>query len=156
MKVLTMEIKIRPAAEADKVQWQHLWQGFCDFYKAPVSQEQTALTWSRILDPTHPIGCFVAESSEQARLVGFSTYFSHPSTWNATDDLYLEDLYVDGSVRGGGIGEKLIFNLRAYGKAKGYARLYWHTNDDNHRARGLYDKLTGGTDGYVRYRESLK
>ena len=150
-----MDIEIRPLAETDRTEWESLWAGYLDFYKADVSAAQTAITWSRMMDPDHAIGCFVAMDQARGAMVGFSTYFSHPSTWNPTDDLYLEDLYVDPGVRGGGIGEKLILNLRAYGKAQGYARLYWHTNDDNHRARGLYDKVTGGIDGYVRYRETL-
>ena len=150
-----MEIEIRPARSEDEAEWRTLWQGYCDFYKAPVSPEQTTLTWSRILDPDHLIDCFMAVDKDTGRVVGFSTYFNHPSTWNTTDDLYLEDLYVDQTVRGGGIGEKLILNLKEYGEEKGYARLYWHTNDRNYRARGLYDKLTGGDDRHVRYRWAL-
>lgn len=149
------DITIRPATDEDNAAWTLLWQDYCSFYNADISAAQTALTWSRILDPDHAIGCFVAVHQDSAAILGFSTFFAHPSTWNPNDDLYLEDLYVAPSARGTGIGGKLIANLRLYAKTQGYARLYWHTNSDNHRARILYDKIMGGIDGYVRYRMSV-
>jgi hypothetical protein len=34
---------------------------------------------------------------------------------------------------------------------RGWSEVYWHTQQHNTVARGLYDKLTGGTDGFVNY-----
>ncbi|MGH9746848.1 MAG: hypothetical protein ACRD59_12155 [Candidatus Acidiferrales bacterium] len=35
-------------------------------------------------------------------------------------------------------------------KARGWSSLYWHTKEDNYRARGLYDKFTPHS-GFLRY-----
>jgi hypothetical protein len=36
----------------------------------------------------------------------------------------------------------LIERLVALGKQHGWRRVYWHTHDNNYRARTLYDRLT--------------
>jgi len=149
-----MTIEINPAVAADEAEWRPLWNAYCTFYNADVSEDQTALTWSRILDPSHVINCLIARD-DAGQVVGFTTFFMHPSTWLNGDDCYLEDLYVSETVRGGGIGHTLIFAVRARAVEAGCERLYWNTNVDNARARGLYDKITGGEDGHVRYRMML-
>ena len=35
-------------------------------------------------------------------------------------------------------------------KTQGWSRLYWHTKENNYRARGLYDKYASHS-GFVRY-----
>jgi GNAT superfamily N-acetyltransferase len=112
----------------------------------------TAKTWARILDPSSPVGMRVAARGGQ--LEGFAIHLCHPSTWVLTEDCYLEDLYVDEALRGGGVGRALLDDLITLATAKGWARLYWHTNEDNARARRLYDSYVQ-TDGHVRYRMKL-
>ena len=36
-------------------------------------------------------------------------------------------------------------------REQNWAEVYWHTQQHNQVARGLYDKITGGTDGFVNY-----
>ena len=55
------------------------------------------------------------------------------------------------SVRGGGIGRRLIEAVTAHARQQGWAEVYWHTQGDNATARSLYDSITGGTDGFVNY-----
>jgi ribosomal protein S18 acetylase RimI-like enzyme len=52
--------------------------------------------------------------------------------------------------RGSGAGSRLIEELVRLGKQKGWRRVYWHTHENNYRARALYDKFTSKTD-YIRY-----
>ncbi|MFB2351383.1 GNAT family N-acetyltransferase, partial [Priestia megaterium] len=54
------------------------------------------------------------------------------------------------SARGHGIGKALIEWLRNAMRAEGWARVYWVTQQDNARARRLYDQFTKA-DGFVRY-----
>jgi hypothetical protein len=39
-------------------------------------------------------------------------------------------------------------------KGKGWARLYWHTSEQNKTARALYDSYVE-SDGHIRYRISF-
>jgi ribosomal protein S18 acetylase RimI-like enzyme len=64
--------------------------------------------------------------------------------------VYLEDLFVENTLRGAGVGEALIAELQDRMKAQGWSRLYWMTKENNYRARGLYDKFVRA-DGFVRY-----
>ena len=143
---------IRRATVNDRAQWDPLWQGYLTFYKSSLSDELTDLVWQRIHDCQHPINCFVAENSATNELIGFVHYLPHPSTWSARLYCYLEDLFVSSSLRGGGVGEALIKAVSDEAKKQDWGDVYWHTQNDNHLARGLYDKITGGTDGFICYR----
>lgn len=72
----------------------------------------------------------------------------------AAPDCYLEDLFLDASVRRRGIGRALMEDLIRICRDKGYARLYWHTDENNATARKLYDQFVT-SDGHVRYRLTL-
>jgi ribosomal protein S18 acetylase RimI-like enzyme len=67
----------------------------------------------------------------------------------------LEDLYVSPGVRGLGIGKRLIDHLIQRGRDEGWARVYWHTQEDNETARRLYDRF-GPADGFIRYTIRLR
>jgi ribosomal protein S18 acetylase RimI-like enzyme len=57
---------------------------------------------------------------------------------------------VEQGVRGGGVGEAMISELKERMDQHGWARIYWMTRENNYRARGLYDKFSKA-DGFVRY-----
>jgi GNAT superfamily N-acetyltransferase len=147
-----MTLQIRDAEPSDEADWRRLWAGYLAFYDVDLSAEVTANTWRRIMDPTSPVGMRIAE--REGRLEGFAIHLSHPSTWVLAEDCYLEDLYVDEEIRGGGVGRALLDDLIALAEARGWARLYWHTDQNNVRARRLYDSYVE-TDGHVRYRMKL-
>ena len=67
------------------------------------------------------------------------------------DDCYLEDLFVDPQARGKGVGRALVDDLVVISKRHGWRGIYWHTNEDNARARKLYDSYVK-SDGHIRYR----
>ena len=48
------------------------------------------------------------------------------------------------------MGQQLIDWLVAEMTGQGWSRLYWHTRENNYRARGLYDKYTPHS-GFLRY-----
>lgn len=147
-----MMLAIRDARISDETEWRRLWNGYLAFYKVDLAPEVTDNTWRRIMDPSSPVGMRVAE--RDGKLVGFAIHLTHPSTWVATEDCYLEDLYVDEACRGGGIGRALLDDLVALGEVKGWARLYWHTEEGNVRARRPYDSYVKAGD-HVRYRMTL-
>jgi GNAT superfamily N-acetyltransferase len=141
-------MEIRPARAGDEAAWRALWEGYCDFYEEDVPELVTAATWRRLLDPHGPMGALVAVAGGE--VVGFADYVVHPSTWAEADSCYLEDLFVAPAARGGGAGRALIDGLLELARSRGWEKLYWHTRDDNARARALYDSF-GPADGFVRY-----
>jgi GNAT superfamily N-acetyltransferase len=143
-----MTAVIRPVIAADRPGWDSLWAGYLEFYKTELSQEQTELTWQRILDDDHGIHGVVAEVD--GRIVGLAHFSFTHSTWSQEPDLYLEDLFVDHSVRGQGIGKALILTLGEYAVATGSKVVWWQTQASNATARRLYDSV-GELSEFVKY-----
>jgi GNAT superfamily N-acetyltransferase len=145
-------MKIRDAEPGDEGAWRDLWAQYLAFYEVTLTPEVTAATWARLMDPASPVKMRLALVDGVP--VGFAIHLHHPSTWVLGEDCYLEDLFLAPAARGQGIGRALIDDLIALARAKGWHRLYWHTDEDNATARKLYDTYVQ-TDGHVRYRMTL-
>ena len=150
----TDDYQIRRPLISDREQWDVLWQGYLTFYESSLPTDVTDLLWQRIHDSTHEIQCRVAVASDNS-LVGLVHFFPHAHTWFANSVCYLNDLFVNPQIRGGGIGAGLIDAVVAEARQQGWAEVYWHTQQNNSVARGLYDKVTGGTDGFINYTISV-
>lgn len=134
-----MTLKIRDLAPQDKTQWLELWTGYLDFYEQELSEAQTDLSWERLLHAKDGLHAIVAE--HDGKLVGLAHYFWTPSTWQQNKDLYLEDLFVSPSVRGGGVGQSLIEALVGICLKSGGSKVHWQTHHTNKTAIALYEKL---------------
>ena len=145
-------MKIRIATESDFVQWLPLWQGYQLFYKTEISDEMTKTTWSRFHDAAEPVSCAVAEVD--GRLVGLVHYIAHRSCWAVGDYVYLQDLFVDPTRRGQGVGRALIEHVYIAAKQSGASRVWWLTHESNTAGMLLYDKLAEKS-GFVQYRKFL-
>ena len=101
----------------------------------------------------HPMAeVVIGEAAGTAQ--GFALFFHNFSTFEGRPGIYLEDLFVAEAARGKGTGRALINDLQSIAKAQGWQRLYWHTDEGNTRARGLYDSFVK-SDGHIRYRMKL-
>ncbi len=149
------QYEIRNVDPSDRSQWEPLWQAYLKFYESGLPDEVTDLLWRRILDSAQEIQGRVAES-KAGRLVGLVHFFPHAHTWFSSPVCYLNDLFVLPETRGSGIGAKLIATVVEEARRQQWAEVYWHTQDHNSVARGLYDKITGGTDGFVNYTIEVK
>jgi len=146
---MSSQLTVRPAQIADAQAWLSLWRGYCAALDGEVSDEVTNEIWRRILEADQPICCLLVCAAERGP-VGFANYVLHPHTWSLQPVCYLEDLFVAPEARGQGAGQILMEGLVSLGKQKGWRRIYWHTYENNYRARALYDRLVQRTD-YVRY-----
>lgn len=145
-----MSVAIRPLRATDEADWRRLWAGYLEFYKANLPGALTDALFKRLLKG-EPHFAFVAEQNR--KVVGFVHGLPHATTWSLDGYCYLEDLYVDEAARGSGAGRALIETVYAEADKRGLARVYWHTEEGNARARQLYDKLATLSD-FVQYRRS--
>jgi GNAT superfamily N-acetyltransferase len=143
---------VRDIRDADARDWRRLWAGYVDFYETSLPAEVTEHTLRRLLDPTSAMIGRIAEMD--GRIAGFSVSVLHDSSWTTSPICYLEDLFVDPTFRGGGVGRALIQDLIDLGRMRGWSQLYWVTRANNEAARRLYDKF-GQADNFVRYRLTL-
>jgi GNAT superfamily N-acetyltransferase len=72
------------------------------------------------------------------------------SVWTATEDCWLEDLYVTDEARGTGVGRALIETAFERARARGCKRIQLDVADDNSRAIDVYRAAGFGTDGNTR------
>ncbi|MFL6815557.1 MAG: GNAT family N-acetyltransferase [Bradyrhizobium sp.] len=146
------EITIRPVRPGDRAAWEPLWQGYLTFYKATLASDITETTWRRFFDPLERLGAFVAE--RDGLLIGIAHYLLHRSTWAPLCYCYLEDLFVDPSVRGNGAGRALIGAVETAAREAGASRLYWMTHETNETAQKLYNQVAERP-GFVQYRKKF-
>jgi GNAT superfamily N-acetyltransferase len=67
--------------------------------------------------------------------VGFALWYLIFSTWEGTQGIYLDDLYVRPAARGSGAGLALLATLAAICAERGYRRLEWVMVDWNPAAK---------------------
>lgn len=148
--------EIRPIRRADYEAWRPLWDGYNAFYgrSGPTSlpEEITQATWERFLDAAEPVHALVAE--EEGRVAGLVHYLYHRSTTRLRDVCYLQDLFTAPSLRGLGIGRRLIQAVYAAARAAGCSRVYWQTHVTNQQGRVLYDKVAQHH-GFIVYSHDL-
>ena len=84
--------------------------------------------------------CLVAEDSA-AEVVGFAIWFFNFSTWLGVHGVYLEDLFVRPTARGGGHGRALLTELARIAVEHRCGRLEWAVLDWNEPAQGFYRAL---------------
>lgn len=142
-------LTVGAATEKDRAGWEALWRAFCTHFDTDLSPAVNDGLWQRITDPAQPINCLLAFDA-QGQPVGLTHYVLHLHTWSLRTICYLEDLYVAPVARGSGAAPRMIAALKQMGERQGWRRIYWHTHEDNYRARSLYDRIARRTD-YVRY-----
>lgn len=144
---------IRALTPDDHARWLPLWQAYLVFYEATLPAEVTQTTWQRLLDPAEPVhGALAFDAGGQA--VGLAHWLFHRSTWSVGAVCYLNDLYVDASQRGQGLGRRLIDHVAAEATAKGSPKVYWLTHETNLTAQRLYNGVAERT-GFIQYRKPL-
>jgi GNAT superfamily N-acetyltransferase len=143
-------IEVRPLGPEDRAAWEILARGYKAFYETTVPDGGYEETWQRLQagPDLHAVGAWLDD-----RLVGIAHYLFHVTFWMA-DCCYLQDLFVDSSVRGRGVARALIERVATEAQARGAARLYWLTKEDNAVARTLYDKVARFK-GFIRYDADL-
>jgi len=143
-------VVIRPVGPDERAAWEPLWQGYQTFYKVTLPQAATDTAWTRFHDANERM--FLLGAYVDGKLTGIVQFLYHRSTWTPGDYCYLQDLFVDNSARGLGLGRALIEAVYAKAKADGCSRVHWLTQNENAQARILYDRIADNS-GFMQYRK---
>jgi GNAT superfamily N-acetyltransferase len=144
-----MTFTIRKIEARDERRWRELFDSYTRFYEREPSEAITRRTWANLMDAASSVRGIVAVG-DSGEVIGIANYIIHENTSALAPACYLQDLFVDPAKRASGAGKLLIDWLVEEMKVQGWSRLYWHTKENNYRARGLYDKYTPHS-GFVRY-----
>jgi GNAT superfamily N-acetyltransferase len=143
------DVTVRPLRGEDHAEWRRLWTLYLEYYESSVPEEVYETTFERLLSGgEHEFHGLIAELD--GKPVGLTHYVFHRSTWQVANVCYLEDLYVDESVRGKSIGRALIEAVYAAADEAGNPDVYWLTQHFNATGRRLYDRV-GELSVFVRY-----
>lgn len=145
--------QIRPLTRSDEADWRRLWRAYLAFYETTLPEATYAAYFERLLgnDP-QDYTCLLAEV--EGRPVGLAHYVFHRHGWKIENVCYLQDLFADPDMRRQGIGRALIEAVYAAADAALCPSVYWTTQDFNHQARRLYDKI-GRLTPFIKYERPL-
>ena len=143
-------IEIAPLAPGDRAEWEQLARGYKAFYRTELPDARYDETWAALIagDRVHGL---VARLD--GPIVGIAHYLFHAQTWS-TDACFLQDLFTAAEARGQGVATALIDAVAEAARARGAAKFYWQTKQDNERARALYDRIATWK-GFLRYDYTL-
>jgi GNAT superfamily N-acetyltransferase len=142
-------VTIRALRAEDEDDWRRLWTGYLAFYQTTVPDAVYYSTFARLLgDDPRDFNALIA--TVDGRPAGLAHYLFHRHGWKIEEVCYLQDLYVDPSARGTGLGRALIEAVYAAADAAGAPAVYWLTQDFNAEARQLYDRVAKVTP-FIRY-----
>ena len=134
---------IRQLKPSDKQEWEKLFKGYGDFYKAQINDEILSTVWDWLFDKNHVVNglCYEIEG----KIVGIAHYRTMPRPLKGKYIGFLDDLFVDPNFRGQKIGQKLIEALKKMAKSNNWKVIRWITHSDNKAAKKLYDKIANNT-----------
>ena len=134
------DLTVRVLRASDYDSWCVLWRGYLTFYETSVPEAVYETTFARLLgDDPQDFHALVAEKDGQ--LVGIAHYLFHRHCWKIENVCYLQDLFAAPEARGMGVGRALIEAVYAEADKAGAPSVYWTTQDFNHAARQLYDRI---------------
>ncbi len=140
---------IRPLRPEDRDQWAEMWRDYLAFYETEVPDTTYKSTFARLLgDDPNDFSCFVADLDGQ--LLGLTHYLFHRHAWKEESVCYLQDLYARPEARGTGVGRALIQAVYDEADRQKAPSVYWLTQENNHTARKLYDRI-GKLSPFLKY-----
>ncbi len=133
-----MTFKIRKAKKTDMPQVLALINQLAIFEKEPDAVEVTVKDLENDGFGDSPsFFCFVAETNNN--IEGIALCFFRYSTWKGKA-IHLEDLIVNKTMRGHGLGTLLLNEVIKYGHSLGVKRISWEVLDWNTPAIDFYKK----------------
>jgi GNAT superfamily N-acetyltransferase len=135
---------VRPVRNDEFDAWTRLFRGYADFYHWPTSDEHQLQIWDWIHRDRSVEALVAVRVDDERNEVDEPRGLAHLREWvrplRGVVCGYLDDLYVDPAVRGGGAVDALFAEMNRLALERGWATIRWTTADDNYRARGVYDK----------------
>jgi GNAT superfamily N-acetyltransferase len=132
------EVEIAPIAAAEFEELLPLIAAYQRFYEVEdVDDERNRVFFRRFVAPSED-GLLLGARSE-GRLVGYACLYWHFSSLEACESVLMNDLYVEESGRGRGVGRALIEAAAEVAREREVPFVEWSTAPDNETAQRLYD-----------------
>lgn len=147
---MATEVRVEPISRQELETLLPLIAAYQRFYEVEdVDAERNRAFFSRFLAPSEEgmlLGAWRGES-----LVGYACLFWSFTSLVPAETVLMNDLYVDQTHRGEGIGHALIEASARVGRERGAHHLEWATAPDNEAAQRLYDSTGAERSEWVEY-----
>jgi ribosomal protein S18 acetylase RimI-like enzyme len=135
--------EVRDIHEGDQDAWRRLFTEYGVFYETDFSDTVLDGVWHWLMNAESPLCAVVATDGPE--VIGFAHYRALPDTFTASQEWYLDDLYVQPGNRGSGAATALIDAVAERAASDGGGKLRWITAADNTTAQSVYDKVATRT-----------
>jgi GNAT superfamily N-acetyltransferase len=144
------EVEIAPIATEEFEELLPLISAYQRFYEVEeIDEARNRVFFRRFLAPSED-GLLLGARID-GRLVGYACLYWHFSSTKATETVLMNDLFVDESTRGGGVGRALIEATAEVARERGVPAIEWSTAPDNHTAQRLYDSTGAERSEWLSY-----
>ncbi|MFH9299505.1 GNAT family N-acetyltransferase [Streptomyces sp. NPDC017520] len=141
---------IRPAVPTDLPMVAELCAAHAAFERAePVSADLAARLEATLFTANPRAWCFVAD--HEGELVGYVTCSLEFSTWQATDYLHLDCLFVTEAHREEGWGRRLLDAVTRTAEERDVTQVQWQTPDWNTDAIRFYSRAGAQASAKIRF-----
>jgi ribosomal protein S18 acetylase RimI-like enzyme len=118
-------------------------RGLAEALAAHIEEPPPPLTLERYLEfyvrDHAPLNLFLALRDD--RVVGMIAWILTHELYSANAGLYISDIAVHADARGEGVGTALMAQAKAWGRARGVAKLGWDVWKNNTTAMKFYQRL---------------
>ena len=143
-------MKIRHAQKGDIEQIIELCEAHAKYEKATYDKRgKASLLSDYLFNQNDVLDCLVVV--ENSEIVGYATFMKQFSTWNTGYYLYLDCLFLKASIRGKGIGEKMMTKIYEIAIQKKCSWIEWQTPDFNDGAINFYNKIGASSKSKERF-----
>ncbi|MBK5286943.1 MAG: GNAT family N-acetyltransferase [Acidimicrobiia bacterium] len=130
-------------------QWSRLFTGYADFYEWPTSASHQRQIWGWIHDEGSIEALVAVECDDEGAEIGEAQGLAHLREWvrplRGVRCGYLDDLFVEPSVRGSGAVDALFRRIDEIARERAWDVVRWTTAEDNTRAQTAYDRVATRT-----------
>ena len=134
------DVTVRRAVPGDEGEILRLIIALATYERQPEAVRATEASLAASLFSADP-RVFAHLAERDGHTVGFALWFLTYSTWTALPSLYIEDIFVEESERGGGVGRRLFEVLGEEARLLGCGRIDWAVLDWNEPAMAFYRRL---------------
>lgn len=148
------ELRIEPIAESRFEALLPMIAAYQSFYEAEdIRTNRNRSFFRRFLAPSQ-VGMLIG-AWRSGELIGYVCLYWHFSSTKAAETVLMNDLYVEETARGQGVGRALIEASADIARERGAVKLEWATRPDNRRAQRLYDSTGAERSEWLEYELKL-
>lgn len=146
---------VREATAADLEAVLPLLRGYCDFYESNPSDEGLERMARAVIAAPEDEAFMLLAGDDAGAIVGLAVCSWKWSSLRGARLVYLDDLFVAESARGGGHADRLIEAVAAVGRRHQAPVVEWLTATDNHRAQAVYKRVGAHSHDFLEYELEL-